>query len=332
MSELYPLKFEPVLKETLWGGTSLVNRYYKKGDPTRAYGESWEISSIAGDLSVVSNGFLAGNNIEELIEVYMGDITGDAVYEKFGNEFPLLIKLIDASKKLSVQVHPGNDLAKQRHNAYGKTEMWYILECGKDSVIYSGFKEPLTREKFISSLRDGSIASLLNEETPRPGTVFFTPSGRIHAIGAGIVLVEIQQASDVTYRVFDWNRKDINGKSRELHEELALEAIDFNAAGKCSFNPKLPLNRTENLTRCKYFITNIICFDEVISKDYNLIDSFIIYICIEGEFLIRWDGNSEPVIRGETVLLPAMIREVDLEPSPAAKVLEIFISEKYSLT
>jgi len=328
MSELYPLKFEPVLKETIWGGTSLVNRYNKNADPDLKYGESWELSAVSGNLSIVSNGFLAGNNIEEIIEVYMGDITGDAVFDKYGNEFPLLIKLIEAKEDLSIQVHPGNELAKKRHNAYGKTEMWYILESDKDAKIYSGFREPVTKEIYLKSVENGGLATLLNADNPAPGDVFFTPSGRIHAIGAGNLLVEIQQTSDITYRIFDWNRTGPDGKPRELHTDLAVDAIDFNATGSNRISRKPALNKTENLVKCEFFITNIINFNERISKDYNLIDSFVIYICTEGEFLIRWDGNSEPVIRGETVLLPAMIKEVILEPSPEATLLEIFISEK----
>jgi mannose-6-phosphate isomerase len=327
MSELYPLKFESILKEKIWGGTALVNHYYKKADPSVRYGESWEISAITDTLSVVSNGFLAGNNIEELIEVYMGDITGDAVYEKFGPEFPLLIKLIEAKDDLSIQVHPGNEMARERHKAYGKTEMWYILESEKDSRIYTGFKEPVDKETYLEALKSGDLANLLNVEHPVAGDVYYTPAGRIHAIGAGILLAEIQQTSDVTYRIFDWNRKDDEGKSRELLTDLALDAIDFKASGKNKLRVIPVLNKTENLVNSEFFTTNIISFNELISKDYNLIDSFIIYMCIEGEFRIRWEGNSEPVIKGETILLPAMIKEVVLEPSPAARLLEIFINE-----
>lgn len=327
MSELYPLKFEPVLKETIWGGTSLVKRYNKKADPEKTYGESWEISAVQDNLSVVNNGFLAGNNIEDLIEVYMGDITGDSVFEKFGNEFPLLIKLIEAKKDLSIQVHPGNELARKRHRAYGKTEMWYILESGQDARIYSGFREALSREEYISALEEGKLAELLNTDIPSPGDVFFTPAGRIHAIGAGNLLVEIQQTSDITYRIFDWNRKGPDGKPRELHTDLALDAIDFNAAGSNKSSVKPHLNKTENLVSCGFFTTNIIRFNEFIRKDYSLLDSFVIYICTEGEFLIRWNGNSEPVKKGESVLLPAMINEVILEPFPETTLLEIFIQE-----
>jgi len=325
MSELYPIKFEPILKEKIWGGTSLVNRYHKKGDPGKKYGESWELSAVSDNLSVVSNGFLAGNNIEELIEVYMGDLIGDAVFDKFGNEFPLLIKIIEAREDLSVQVHPGNDLARKRHKAYGKTEMWYILESENNARIYTGFNEPSDRVTFLKTLESKEIPGLLNDEESLPGNVFFTPSGRIHAIGAGNILVEIQQTSDITYRIYDWNRKDRNGKPRELHTELAIDAIDFSAAGRNKITGENTINKTDNLVSCEFFNTNSLTFNELITKDYNLIDSFIIYICTEGEFLIRWNGDSEPVLKGETVLLPAMIKDVVLEPSPEASLLEVFI-------
>lgn len=327
MSELYPLKFEPVLKEKIWGGASLVTRLHKRADSLVRYGESWEISAVSDNISVVSNGFLAGNNLEELIEVYMGDITGDVVFEKFGNEFPLLIKFVEARENLSIQVHPGNDLAKKRHKAFGKTEMWYIIDSEKNSKIYRGFKVPVNNNIYTDALKKGELIKLLNVETPLPGDVFFIPAGTIHSIGAGILFAEIQQTSDITYRIFDWNRKGLNGKPRELHTDLALDAIDYNISGKSKISGKLNHNKTENLVNCEFFTTNIISFNEEIEKDYNLIDSFVIYICTEGEFLIRWDGNSEPVQKGETVLLPAMIKEVTLEPSIDSTLLEVFISE-----
>jgi mannose-6-phosphate isomerase len=327
MSELYPLKFEPILKEKMWGGTSLVNRFHKKGNPLKKYGESWELSAISGNLSVVSNGFLAGNNIEELIEVYMGDISGDVVFDKFGNEFPLLIKLVEAREDLSIQVHPGNKLAWERHKAYGKTEMWYILETAEGSKIYTGFRKPVTREMYTDALNKGELPELLNEEYAVAGNAFFTPAGTIHAIGSGNLLAEIQQTSDITYRIADWGRKGADTKPRELHTGLALDAIDFRVTERSKIEKKPTLNKTENLVNCEFFTTNIIDFNERIVKDYNLIDSFVIYICTEGEFLIRWEGNSEPVIRGETVLLPAMLKEVVLEPSPKSRVLEIFITD-----
>jgi len=325
MSELYPLKFEPLLKDKVWGGFALERHFNKKPDGLPNIGESWELSSVDDNLSVVSNGFLAGNNIEELIEVYMGDITGDAIFEKFGNTFPLLIKFIEAGEDLSIQVHPGDAMAKEKHNDYGKTEMWYILESEKDSKIYTGFKEGVTREMYEESVHDGTLPELLFVETARPGDTFFTPAGRIHAIGKGIVLVEIQQTSDLTYRISDWNRKSNGSVKRELHLDLALEAMDFNAVGENKINIEPVLNKTEKLVSCDFFTTNILHFSAAIKKEYHLLDSFVVYICTEGEFHIKWDGNSEKVSKGETVLLPAMVKEVILEPSGEAKVLEVYI-------
>ena len=326
MSELYPLKFEPNLKEKVWGGFNLVRKYHKNGDPSVKYGESWELSAVSENLSIVSNGFLAGNNIEELIEVYMGDLTGDAVFEKFGNEFPLLIKFIEAREDLSIQVHPNDTLARERHKAYGKTEMWYILECETGSKLYTGFKGITDRELYLDALSAGNIADILNVEMTKPGDVFFTQAGRVHAIGAGNILVEIQQTSDITYRIFDWNRTGYEGKPRELHTDLAVDAIDFNMSGGARIAKEPALNRTENLVRCEFFSTNVISFNERIEKDYNLFDSFVIYICIRGEFMIRWDNSSEPVKKGETVLLPATIKDIILEPLTETRILEVFIN------
>jgi mannose-6-phosphate isomerase len=280
---------------------------------------------------VISNGFLAGNNIEEIIEVYMGDITGDSIFEKFGNEFPLLIKFIEAREDLSIQVHPDNNLAKKRHKAYGKYEMWYILESQKDSKIYSGFREGVTKEIYEDALRNNKIIELMNVESAHAGDAFFTPAGRIHAIGAGVVLVEIQQTSDITYRIFDWNRKSRGKEKRELHTELALEAIDFNQTGKSKIRLESVLNKTQNLVSCEFFSTNIIFFNRAISKEYYNNDSFVVYICLQGEFYICWDDNSEKVIKGETVLLPAMIKEVTLKPINEARLLEVYVNSEIGL-
>jgi mannose-6-phosphate isomerase len=327
MSELYPLKFKPVLKEKVWGGNALVNRYNKKQKDITGLskvGESWELSGVSDNQSVVANGFLEGNNLEELIEVYMGDITGDSIYEKFGNEFPLLIKFIEAREDLSIQVHPGNDLARKRHNAYGKTEMWYILESEKGSGIYTGFREGVTKEMYNETLENGTLATLLNFETVEPGDTYYTPSGRVHAIGAGTVLVEIQQTSDITYRIFDWNRK--SDSKRELHTELALDAIDFSASGEAKIRIVPELNEKGNLVSCEFFHTNLLRFNKPLRQDYYALDSFVLYICVDGDFIIRWDSSSEKVTKGETVLLPAMLNEITLEPLGEAQILEVYIN------
>jgi len=325
MSELYPLKFDPILKEKIWGGNSLEKDYGKNPGKLGNIGESWEISAVSGDLSVVSNGFLAGNNIEEVIEVYMGDLTGEGIYEKFGNEFPLLIKLIEARDDLSVQVHPGNDLARKRHGAYGKTEMWYILQSNNGARIFAGFSKPVNRTEFLSALEENNIASLLNEESALPGDVFFTPAGTVHAIGSGIVLAEIQQTSDITYRISDWGRLDSNGKSRELHNDLAIDAIDFKSSGNYMIRKNPGKNEPTEIVSCEFFNASLIDFNEVVARDYNTFDSFVIYLCVEGAFIIRWEGKSERVTKGETVLIPALITDVTLIPQPEARILEIYI-------
>ncbi len=325
MSELYPLKFEPQLKEKIWGGSSLVSNYNKSGDPDLKYGECWEISAVSDNLSVISNGFLAGNNIEEIVEVYMGDLVGDTIYEKFGIEFPLLIKLIEAASDLSIQVHPDNELALKRHNAYGKTEMWYILEAGEGSKIYTGFKKKTTRDEYLEAVKNNDVASLIGSAKCSPGDVFLNPSGRIHAIGAGLTLVEIQQTSDITYRISDWGRLDSTGKPRELHTDLATDAIDFGSVGSGKSSPSIDINSSVSIADCEFFTSNLQWIDKPVWKNYNSIDSFIIYICVEGAFNVRWGEKSEGISMGETVLIPASLKEVILEPSPEAKLLEVYI-------
>ena len=328
MTELYPIKFEPILKQRIWGGNALAEKYGKKAGRDDLIGESWELSAVSGDISIVANGFLAGNDLQEIIEVYMGDITGEKVYEKYGDEFPLLIKLIEAREVLSVQVHPNDNLAKERHNAYGKTEMWYILEADKDAVIFTGFREPVTRDLYKNALTGNRLPHLLNAEHPVKGDVLYTPAGRIHAIGAGLTLVEIQQTSDITYRIYDWERMGPQGEPRELHIDLAEDAIDYSSANNCIIRKESVPETTINLVKCDYFVSNILAFGNPVEKDYNLMDSFVIYICVEGEFIVKWDKGSEIVVKGETVLIPAIITELTLEPKPEAKVLEVFANTK----
>lgn len=306
----------------------MVSIYKKSGNPGLKYGESWELSAVSDNLSIIKNGFLAGNNIEELIEVYMGDLVGDTVYEKFGIEFPLLIKLIESESDLSLQVHPNNELALKRHNAYGKTEMWYIMEAKNNARIYTGFKKKTSREEYLNAVKNKDVASLIHIENCSPGDVFLNPSGRIHAIGAGLVLVEIQQTSDITYRISDWGRLDDSGKSRELHTDLATDAIDFGSVDSLKSSAIININSSANIAECEFFTTNLQWIDRAVMKNYESIDSFIIYICVEGSFNVRWNKNSEEISLGETVLIPATLRELTLEPTPEAKLLEVYIKNR----
>jgi len=325
MTGLYPLKFVPILKERVWGGDRLRKEFGKDSKEDVIIGESWEISGVQGDISLVANGFLEGNNLEEIIEVYMGDIVGEEVYEKFGNEFPLLIKLIDANDDLSIQVHPPDELAKERHHAYGKTEMWYVLDAMKNAKIYTGFNGEMDKHSFIKSLEDGDIAEKLNIEKPGAGDVFFIPSGRIHAIGKGVILTEIQQTSDITYRIWDWNRNGLDGKPRELHTDLAVDAIDYKLYDSYITRINPELNNSVNLIDCKYFTTNILEFNEPVNRDYSLNDSFVVYICVDGNTNLEWDGNSMIIKKGETILIPAIIESIILKPEKKARILEVYI-------
>ena len=325
MSGLYPLKFEPVYHEKIWGGNrfkTLLNKDYN----SKNCGESWEISGVEGNISVVANGFLKGNDLSELIEIYMGDLVGDKVYEKFGNEFPLLIKFIDAQDDLSIQVHPNDELSKERHNAFGKTEMWYVVDVVEGALINSGFNQPVDKEKYLEYLENGNLIDLLKYDEAKVGDVFFIPAGRVHAIGKGSLVAEIQQTSDVTYRIFDYNRKDDNGNERELHTDLALDAIDFSYLEDYKTNYKAELNRSNEIVKCKYFTTNLLEFNQSVEKDYSLLDSFVIYITLEGDFEIETNDINEKVGKGETILIPANIEFLRLNPnSGKVKLLEVYI-------
>ncbi len=325
MNKLYPLKFSPILKDKIWGGSRL-NKVLNKTEAGENCGESWEISTVEGDISVVSEGFLKGNNLKELIEIYMGDLVGDNVYEKFGLDFPLLIKYIDANDDLSIQVHPDDSVAADRHNSFGKTEMWYVIEAEKNAKLISGFKKEVEKDEYIRALENGNLKDLLNFEGTTPGDVFFMPAGRIHAIGAGILLAEIQQTSDITYRIYDWDRKDKDGKSRELHTDLALDVIDFSHSGEYKTSYHSQINQSTNLVECNYFTTNLMHFDTRVEKEFNFIDSFVIYMCPEGKVKILWDEDKEMLIsKGETVLLPAEIKNLILIPETESRLLEIYL-------
>jgi len=326
MAQLYPLKFEPVLKSRPWGGNNLSLRFGKTAGENEKTGESWEISGLEGDESVIANGFLAGNNITEIIEVYMGDVLGERVYDVFGDEFPLLVKLIDAAETLSVQVHPGNEMAARLHNAYGKTEMWYIIEAKPDSKIYCGFMKGVKKEHYLEAVEHGTLHKILNEVPVKKDDLFFIPAGMVHAIGEGVVLAEIQQSSDVTYRIYDWNRTDAYGISRELHTELAAEAIKFDIEGGKVDYPDPGKNRTIQLVRSPYFVTSLLNFDTFVTKNYNLLDSFVILLCTEGKYRIHWENGSDNVAAGETILIPATAGEIVLEPLPGACLLEIYMN------
>lgn len=320
---LYPLKFKSLFKERIWGGRALAEKMNKQLPDGKKIGESWELSGVQGDISVVSNGKLKGNNLQELIEVYMGDLVGEKVYRRFGMEFPLLIKLIDAQDVLSIQVHPDDEMAEERHNSYGKTEMWYVLGSEPGASLYVGFDKTVTREEYLEAVEKGTLPSLLKKTEAKPGDSFFIPAGTIHAIGKGLLIAEIQQTSDVTYRVDDWGRVDDNGNPRELHTELAVDAIDFGEIKELKSSVEPITNEAVKVEDCEYFTTNLLKVESTIERDYSDLDSFVIYICIDGQLSVKYSDGVEKLSKGETILVPAQEDHIELEGK--GTVLEVYI-------
>ncbi|WP_139955837.1 type I phosphomannose isomerase catalytic subunit [Flavicella sediminum] len=319
-----PIKFIPILKERIWGGEKLITTFKKTSDK-KNIGESWEISDVEGDVSVVANGPLQGQTLKELLNSYKGDLVGNKVYEQFGNDFPILIKFIDAKTPLSIQVHPNNELAKARHNSFGKNEMWYIMDAEPDAELIVGFNRNVSQKEYVESLENGSVLELLNSEKIKTGDTFYIPTGRVHAIGSGIVLAEIQQTSDVTYRIYDYERiEEATGKQRELHTELALEAIDYDVHKNYKTTYELKENQFTELVHSPYFKTDILNLEGRLSKDYSQLDSFVIYMCVAGSFELDCNGEKLQVDSGETVLLPASITKVNLQSSEAT-LLEVYL-------
>ncbi|MBO7306781.1 MAG: class I mannose-6-phosphate isomerase [Alistipes sp.] len=325
---LYPIKFKPRIKERIWGGHAILERKGKAAgrlSKDKLYGESWDLSSVKGDVSVVANGMLKGNNLEEIIEVYMGELVGEQNFERYGLEFPLLIKYLDCNDKLSVQVHPDDVLAEERHNSFGKTEAWYIAECKEGAAIYLGFKDlNITREEYIAAVQESRLEELLNRVEVKKGDVFFIPAGTVHALGAGIEVVEVQQTSDVTYRIYDWDRVDASGKGRELHTALAVDAIDFEAdADVLHKQYSLAKGGESKVIECPYFTMTLHDVDAVKYLDRSMLDSFIVYICLSGSATIAVDGGKEELAAGELVLVPAEACEVTVEGN--AQLMEVYI-------
>lgn len=326
---LYPIKFIPRLKERLWGGHDLLARVKAgkgvKIDPSKPYGESWDLSAVEGDVSVVANGYLKKNNLEELIEVYMGNLIGEKNYERYGLTFPLLIKSLDCHDVLSVQVHPDDALAAERHNSYGKTEMWYVVGCQEGAALYVGFKDKnITRESYLQALNEDRLPELMNRVEVKVGDVFFIPAGTVHALGKGIEVLEIQQTSDVTYRIYDWNRVDDNGEPRELHTALAVDAIDFaRDAATCHMKYESVANKSVKMVDCPYFTTNMIAVDGSAEFDYASLDSFVLYICVDGEVDVTIGEHSEHLGSYELVMIPAEANNVEIAGN--GKLLEVYI-------
>ncbi|MCA1745936.1 MAG: mannose-6-phosphate isomerase [Bacteroidales bacterium] len=325
-TELYPLKFEPLLMERIWGGNKLQTVLNKPLNGRSDIGESWELSGVEGNVSVVSNGFLKGNTLSELIEIYMGDLVGERVFQQFGHEFPLLIKFIDAREDLSIQVHPDDELAQKRHQSFGKTEMWYVMQAEKGAQLISGFQGSVTADKYIKSVENNTLESLLARHPVQTGDVFYIPAGRVHAIGAGILLAEIQQTSDVTYRIFDFGRRDAQGNERQLHTQQALEAIDFKSYSDYKTAYKTLENGVSEVVTSPYFKTSLLDLTKKVARDYYSLDSFVILICTQGRAILHYgEGGAEEISKGDTILLPADLKQVTIIPQTSAKLLEVYM-------
>ena len=320
---MYPLKFQPILKERLWGGTKLKDVLSKpiESDIT---GESWELSTVKGDVSIVANGDLAGISLQELIDENPESFLGKSVVERFGKDFPILIKFIDAKQDLSIQLHPNDELAKERHDSFGKTEMWYVMDADEKADLIVGFNKDVTKEEYSNSLENDTLLDLLNYESVKEGDTFFINTGKIHAIGAGVLLAEIQQTSDITYRVFDFNRKDKNGNLRELHTDMALDAIDYTKKDDFKVDYSNATDAVNTMVTCSYFNTNYIHLTKDLKQDISTRDSFTIYMCVGGAVTIENEFGTATVKKGETILVAANSKQVILK-SDQAKILEVTI-------
>src|ERR1700744_480423 len=325
MSTLYPLKFKTIYKDKIWGGQKIRTYLNKDFGSLPNCGETWEISGVKSDVSVVANGSLAGESLADLLVKYKGELVGGKIYERFGNEFPLLVKFIDANEDLSIQVHPDDKLGKERHNSFGKTEMWYVIEADPGSTLIAGFNKELTQEEYLEKFNSGHLTDVLNKENVQAGDVFFLPAGRVHTIGKGLLIAEIQQTSDITYRIYDFDRVDDKGNKRELHTQEALAAIDYKhyPEYKTKYTPKK--DETVHLVSCPYFTTNLLDFTKNTNKDYSALDSFVIHVCLEGAYEIKYNGESLAVKMGDCILLPKVIDHVELHSEKGFKILESYI-------
>lgn len=323
---LYPLTFQPIFKDKIWGGQKIRTILGKDFRPRPNCGETWEVSGVADNVSVVKDGPLAGQSLADLLHEHKGELVGQHVYDKFGDTFPLLVKFLDANDDLSIQVHPNDQLAKKRHNSFGKTEMWYIMQADAGASLNSGFARTVSRDDYVKAVENNTLMEILNIEPAQPGDVFFLPAGRVHYIGKGLLLAEIQQTSDITYRIYDFDRVDSTGQKRELHTEQAVDAIDYQHHDDYKTQYAKVLNQSVNAVSCDYFVTNVLHFNQEVLHDYSHLDSFVILLCVEGSATIQTEGVHEMLVKlGECVLIPASIKSVTIVPNGDMTMLESYV-------
>ena len=366
---LYPLKFKPIFKDKIWGGRKIKDVVGLDYGKLPNCGEVWLLSGLWDEQSVVTNGDFEGDEINDLVETFMGDLVGEDVFDKYGEQFPLLVKIIDANDWLSVQVHPDDELAEKRDIGYGKTEMWYVMQADpgaelvsgfncemnrmkyirvlkdnaiqtvlnhetaemwyvmqadKDAELVMGFNREMTRMDYVNVLKDNTLQSVLNHEQVKKDDVFFIPAGRVHALGPGIMVAEIQQTSDTTYRIYDWDRIDVAGMRRELHIPQSVEAIDGTMPENYKIEVPDVMNKTVPVVDCQYFVTNLLQLQGEMEKDYTNLDSFVILIALEGNFALNWDNGAIFVNQGECVLIPNFIKRVAIRAEKYCKLLEVY--------
>lgn len=324
MLALYPLKFRTIFKDKIWGGQKINTYLGKNFAPLPNCGETWEISGVKSDVSVVENGPLTGESLSSLLEERQAELVGAGIYKRFGNEFPLLVKFIDANDDLSIQVHPNDELAKKRHNSFGKTEMWYVVQADEGATLIAGFNQKVNRSIYLEKLDSGKLNEILNTEEVKAGDVFFLPAGRVHTIGKGLLIAEIQQTSDITYRIYDFDRVDDRGNTRELHTESALDALDYEVYPEYKSAYDKKVNEPVQVVSCEYFTTNLLEFSQPVSRNYSF-DSFVIHVCVQGSYTIKYGEDTLNVKLGDCVLIPAVINEVMLETDTGFKILESYI-------
>ena len=324
---LYPFLFQPNLHKVVWGGNRLCP-YKGLADSSEPIGESWEVSAVPSSPSVIANGEYAGRNLIAVISEAPEDILGQAVNERYHGQLPLLVKFIDAHRDLSIQVHPNDEMAQREHGKMGKSEMWYIIDAKPGSYLYAGFKQEITPEAYKRHVADGTITDVLARHEVKTGDVFYLPAGRVHAIGAGILLAEVQQSSDVTYRIFDYNRPGMDGKPRELHTELASQALDYHVEQEYRTVYAENINRANLIVDSPYFSVRVTETADFFHRNLLKYDSFVITMCIEGDCHIRVRATGEEILlrEGCSTLIPAVLADYDVIPvKQRTRFLDAFI-------
>ena len=329
-SLLYPMVFKPNLHSVVWGGNQLKG-WKQMPEDDEPIGESWEVSAVPSSPSVVDNGHWTGMSLIDVINKMPNEILGRAVARQYGNKLPLLVKFIDAKNDLSIQVHPDNKMAMREHGKFGKTEMWYVIDAKPGSYLYAGFKEQLSPEEYKHKVEDGTITEALAKHEVKTGDVFYLPAGRIHAICGGILLAEVQQSSDVTYRIFDYNRPGMDGNPRELHTELAAKALDFNVYDEYRTDYVVEEARANHVIDSEFFNVRVVDIDQRFHRNLVKYDSFVITMCIKGSCHIKIRSTQDEVVlhEGNSCLIPAAIADYDIEPvSGHSLLLDAFIDNK----